>query len=1170
MNSFAKLLTNNEEYKSVRENLIKNKTPLGILGLSGTSKAHVISSLVSDINKKALIITPDEKSASAISSDMNVLGVKADVFPSRQFNFRSDESSSKEYERKRIGTLEKILTGEIDAVVCSAEAAMQPTMPPEVLREKSAVLKTGTEISIDRLISVLVFGGYARADLVDGKGQFSSRGDIVDFFPPENEYPVRIEFFGEEIDRISYFDPESQRKTDDAVEIRLSPACETVYESAEIFADKTEKFAQSLRGKKNEKAKQSLLDDASLVRTGVRLSSIDKYMPLIYGKKTTVFDYCSDFILFVSETSEVKRKADEFEKNSSDDIKILIDDGVLCKGLDDYFLKRRDLFAYYEMFDVVYADNFARGSFDTPVKDLITFNANQHAPWEGSASVLSDDLKPLMARGYTSIVLAGTDRGAKALSDDLLSDGFDAVYFSKLPDKFIKKKVNVISGALNYGIDYPNDKIIIITTGRYMVGSVASARRRKRYRSKNREDAFNSIDDLTKGDLVVHSVHGIGIFDSITSLTVDGVIKDFIKIQYAGSGVLYVPVSQLDMLSKYIGPSPESGAKVKISKLGSLEWKHKKQKVKAEVRDMAEQLAKLYAKRKMTKGYAFSPDIDMQSDFERRFEFDETDDQLSAVYEIKKDMEKPYPMDRLLCGDVGFGKTEVALRAAFKAVADGKQAAILVPTTILCLQHYRTVMRRFEGFPINIEMLSKFRNIKQRKEIKKRLAIGDIDIIIGTHTLFAKDVKFKDLGLLVIDEEQRFGVAQKEKIKAAHPAVDVLTMSATPIPRTLNMALSGIRDMSVLEEPPVDRVPVQTYVLEYDMGILSEAMNRELRRGGQIYYLHNRVDDIDEKAAEIHKFLPDARIGIAHGQMTEDELTESWRKLVEGETDILVCTTIIETGVDVPNVNTLIIENANRMGLAQLHQIRGRVGRSSRRAYAYLTYPKDKSLTEQAMKRLNAIREFTEFGSGFKIAMKDLEIRGAGNILGSKQSGHLEAVGYDMYMQLLNEVMEEIKTGEKPEEEKTDMECLIELKIDAHIPEDYIPSVPQRISIYRKIASIDNTSDAKDILNELSDRYGNPPETVNGLITVSLIRHDAMKHGIFKISEQDGRILFYFYKLTPDLLKAVAKASKSKIIVGGSGNRYVSLKKEKDEGSLNLIKRALEYLDEAEKDATAS
>ncbi len=607
----------------------------------------------------------------------------------------------------------------------------------------------------------------------------------------------------------------------------------------------------------------------------------------------------------------------------------------------------------------------------------------------------------------------------------------------------------------------------------------------------------------------------------------------------------------------YIGPHEDDGRTVKLNKIGGKDWEKTRNKVRAAVKDMADQLIALYSKRQNSPGYAFSPDIDMQSDFERRFEYDETSDQLRAIDEIKGDMEKPYPMDRLLCGDVGFGKTEVALRAAFKCAADGKQCAILVPTTILAYQHYRTILKRFDGFPVEIEMLSRFRTPKEQEKILKNLKRGSLDIIVGTHRLVSKDVKFKDLGLLIVDEEQRFGVAQKEKLKELFPTVDVLTLSATPIPRTLNMAMTGIRDMSVIEEAPQDRYPVQTYVIEHDMGILCEAMEKELRRGGQVYYLHNRVESIESTAAKIKEMMPSARIAVAHGRMGEEELSEIWRDLLEGDIDILVCTTIIETGVDVPNCNTLIIEDADRLGLAQLHQIRGRVGRSTRRASAYFTFKRGKELSEIANRRLSAIREYTEFGSGFKIAMRDLEIRGAGNVLGAQQHGHMEAVGYDMYLQLLGEAVEEEK-GEKPISRKK--ECLIDMQIDAHIPDNYIKSIPQRLAVYRRIADIKNTEDAEDVKDELRDRFGEIPQSVQGLIDVSLLRNTAAAKGIYEIGQKGNSVILYVNDIDTNTVLNLSSMMRGRVSIMDYGKKHIAVKIADGQSPLDTLKEIFGYM----------
>ena len=1137
MSSFSDLLKSNSEYKEILSCVKKGRLPMGVLGVSQTPKAHIVHSLCSDTGKKALIITADEASAVRFGGDMETMGSRCLMYPARDFNYRPADSRSREYERKRLGVLENIINGEYDAVVCSVEAAMRLTVPRTVLRKKSADITLDSEISPERVVDALISAGYVRADMVEGKGQFARRGAIVDMFPPDCDYPVRIEFWGDSVDSMAYFDSISQRRRENVDRINITPASEVIFDSDEILSDKIKKLASSLRGKNITNVRESLLADADKLDSNVRIGCTDRYLPLAYENPETVFDYCENDMLFICETSGVKERSLNIQKLSNEDIKMMFEDGVLCRGLDRFFISSNDVISMYEKRGAVYLDNFARGSFDTPVKELINMNVRQSSSWEGSLKVLLDDIRPDIQRGYRVIILAGTEKAAQSLAGDIADEGVDCISYPAAPSLFLQKSVNIIPGALSGGMDYPGDKIKIITRSRYKAGSGA-----KKYSSNKKRknaDSLHSIEELHKGDYVVHSIHGIGVFDGIVNMDVGGVSKDYIKIKYMGADVLYVPVTQLDLVSKYIGPHEENGKPMKLNRLGTKDWEKTKTRVRAAVRDMAKELLQLYAKRRNTKGHEFSPDIDMQSDFERRFEFDETDDQLRCISEIKSDMEKPYPMDRLLCGDVGFGKTEVALRAAFKCAADGMQCAVLVPTTILAFQHYSTLLRRFEGFPINIDMLSRFRTAKEISNTIKRVKRGEIDIIVGTHRLISKDVEFKNLGLVIIDEEQRFGVAQKEKLKTAFPGVDVLTLSATPIPRTLNMAMTGIRDMSVIEEAPLDRSPVQTYVLEHDMGILSEAIQKEMRRGGQVYYLHNRVEDIEETAAQIHKYVPDARIGIAHGKMAENQLSEVWRQLLENEIDILVCTTIIETGVDVPNCNTLIIDNADRMGLSQLHQIRGRVGRSSRRAFAYLTFVKGKELTEIASRRLEAIREYTEFGSGFKIAMKDLEIRGAGSILGAQQHGHLEAVGYDMYLQLLSEAVEGEQNNSEPVEKK---ECLIDVRIDAHIPEKYIDSVPQRLSAYRRIAEIRDDETASDVIDEFIDRYGEPPECVRGLVRIALIRNRAVQNGFYEIKQNGGNLLLYTNSINMDIVKKLASAMRGRVLVSAANKPYISVK----------------------------
>ncbi len=1123
---------------------------MGVLGLSHIHKADLTARLCGEFPSGSVIITPDESQASRLAGDLCALGKRAASYPARDFVFRSTESHSREYEHLRLGVLDKMLSGELDIIVCSVEAAMQLTIPTAELEKKRMILKCGEEVSVDSIISLLLRAGYTRSQQVDGSGQFALRGGILDFFTPNYEMPCRIEFWGDSIDSMAFFDVESQRRTDAVDIIKIIPANEIVFEDSAALINLISELSANIKGKGAVKSKASLNSDIQRLESGIRLPSLDRYLPLIYPQATTVFDYAKNSHLFVSDSFAVRERAKACETLINEDIKSLFEEGVLCKGLDRFTLTWSELLRLYEQMGAIYLDNLPRGSFDTPVKELVNISARQIAPWNGSLSFLLEDVAPLMQRsGWTCVILAGTPKSAMTLSEDLAKEGINSLYLRSFPDEFMPDMVYVLPGNLSAGFEYPQEKFTLITYGSR--SSVSS-----KVKKKSSKNAFNNLEELHRGDYIVHEKHGIGIFEGITKLEASGTVKDYIKIKYDKGDILYIPVTQLDQVSKYVGSNSET-AHVKLNKLGGNEWQKTRNRVRSAVSDMAQELIELYSKRLQIKGFAFSPDIDMQNDFERRFEFEETSDQLRCIDEIKNDMEKPYPMDRLLCGDVGFGKTEVALRGAFKCAADGKQCAILVPTTILALQHFQTIQKRFDGFPIESAMLSRFCSPTDIAKTLKGLKRGSVDIVVGTHRLISKDVEFKNLGLIIVDEEQRFGVAQKEKLKELFPCVDVLTLTATPIPRTLNMAMSGIRDMSIIEEAPQDRFPVQTYVIEHSMDVLAQAMSAELRRGGQVYYLHNRVETIEKTAARVKEFMPDATVGIAHGQMNEDDISNVWRSLLEGEIDILVCTTIIETGVDVPNVNTLIIEDADKMGLAQLHQIRGRVGRSSRRASAYLTFTRGKQLTEIAERRLSAIREYTEFGSGFKIAMRDLELRGAGNILGSQQHGHMEAVGYDMYIKMLSQAISEEK-GEKPE--KPERECLIDLPIDAHIPEDYIVSVPHKLSMYRRIADIRSREDADDVIDELIDRFGEPPASVLGLITVSLLRGSAINQGVYEIGRKDDKLLLYIEDLNMTKITRLAQKMHGRITVSATGKPHIAVRLFSGDDQLTILNKAFEIM----------
>lgn len=1148
MSCFSKIFEKSSEFLSLGRSVDPSGTPVGATGVSDAVKPHLIHALIQFKKNKALVIMPDEASAVRMSENLGALQQGVLFYPSREFTFQQVAGVSHEFEHIRLGVLSKVLSGNYSAVVCSVNAACQMTMPPAALRNHSLTISEGDTIDIEKTAKTLSAAGYSRYDQVDGTSQFAIRGGIIDIFPPGAAEPVRIELWGNMVDSVSGFDIYTQRRTGTLKSVNIIPACEALFESNETFAAQIEGLAKSLKGKAI-KARESLYADADMLKNGGSLASSDKYLPLAF-KSNGIFDY-AEGVVFVCESGKVKEKAINQQKLMNEQLKHYIESGILCSGLDKYTLGFEELKNMYLTHGAVYLDSLPRGSFDTPVSNLASFTVQSFNAWNGTLEQLVEDIRPLCDRGYSVCIMAGTVRGGKALANDLIEHGFRCVFCENPPDEFQKGYVTVLTGSVTAGFQLSDTKFALITQTR-------TVQKKKKTRASTAENAIHSLDELSVGDYIVHNVHGIGIFEGIHALEINKVKKDYIKISYAKGDTLYVPVTQLDLVSKYIGPNSEGT--VKVNRLGGGEWKKTKARVRSSVKDMAKELIALYAKRMSTKGYAFSEDTDLQRDFELRFAYEETEDQLRSAAEIKNDMERPAPMDRLLCGDVGFGKTEVALRAAFKCISDGKQCAVLVPTTVLAMQHFNTAKARMEAYPVRTEMLSRFVPPKKQKDILKDLEAGSVDFLIGTHRIISKDIKFKDLGLLIVDEEQRFGVAQKEKIKQKFPRVDVLTLSATPIPRTLNMAMSGIRDMSLLEEAPGDRHPVQTYVVEYDFGVLAEAMERELARGGQCYYLHNNTETIEHTAVRIKKALPDARVGIAHGKMTEEQLSDVWNSLLNGEIDILVCTTIIETGIDVANVNTLIVENADRMGLAQLHQIRGRVGRSSRRAFAYLTFSKGGELSDVASKRLEAIREYTEFGSGFKIAMRDLEIRGAGSVLGSRQHGHMEAVGYDMYLKLLSDAVAEEK-GEKPQDAE-EKDCLIDLPIDAHIPEDYISSTPQRLSMYKRIAAIRTDADANDVYDELNDRFGRPPAAIMGLVEISLLRNAAASIGIYEITQRNGSVLLYMKEPNITLVMALNREMKGRVLLSAAKKAYIAIKLN-HESALETVQKSLSIMQQS-------
>ena len=1087
-----------EYRKSVDHILSDEPVPLLVTGLSHIHKAHFLASFCyENIPFPVLVITESEASAARLAEDINTMcgGTTAYQFPASDLTLTDTEAQSQEYEYKRIETLSAAISGKAKLIIASAESAVQLTVPKDILEKHTVTLKSGDEVNLDELAATLVAAGYTRCDMIEGKGQFSFRGSLADIYPVSSDYPVRIELWGDEIDTVASFDIDTQRRIDTVKSVSITPCSETIFEDGALPAviqnliEKTEKKAN-----KKDEALKRLRRDAARLRDGLPVCCLTRYFPLCYKTASSIFDYAKTVI--VCESFTVAEAAKGAISAHLEDMKLLTADGVLCKGLDKYLMSKSEYLDTVKDRVRIYMDTFIRGG-GVDLSDILKVDSVQLSPWSGEYKLLCEELDNYKKNGYTCVIFAGTDKAAKILADDLRDSGYKADY-SKDPKKIYLGRITAVEGIISAGFEYPEEKLAVLT--RTSASSAKTSAPKKKFKKGAQ---IRSLSDIAQGDLVVHGSYGIGVFEGVQKLTADKISKDYIKIKYAGTDVLYVPVTQLDLISRYIGSGDADT--VRLNKLGTDTWKKAKTKAKAATQEMAKELIELYSRRMKAKGYAFSPDTEQQHIFEDRFNYVETDDQLRCVEEIKHDMMRSAPMERLLCGDVGFGKTEVALRAAFKCIGDGKQCAVLVPTTVLAWQHYQTIIKRMEGFDIRIELLSRFRTAKEQKVILKKLEEGEIDLVVGTHRLVQDDVRFKDLGLVIIDEEQRFGVNDKEKLKEAFTNVDVLTLSATPIPRTLNMAMSGIRDMSVIETPPGDRHPITTYVVEHDKGVIAQAINKELRRNGQVYYVHNRIESIYSCAADIHAMVPEANIGIAHGRMSEEELLDVWRRLIEGEIDVLVCTTLIETGVDVPNCNTLIIENADCMGLAQLHQLRGRVGRTNRRAYAYFTFKRGKVLSEVATKRLDAIREFTRFGSGFRIAMKDLEIRGAGSVLGQSQSGHLASVGYDMYIKLLSEAILE-QQGKAPE---ITPECLIDIRIDAFIPEKYISNQAQRVDCYRKIAMIENEDDAYDVTDELIDRYGDIPRAVEGLIEVAKLRRKAQKLHLTEIIQSGDSMLFY-------------------------------------------------------------
>ena len=1157
MKLLTQILSGVPEFPRLLAALDSGGCPAAVSGLSAVHRAHFAAGIWEQTGRPVVLLCADETEADRLAEDLTAFtGQAVRRLSARDFTFHNAAVVSRQWEHRRLSALRALAAGESPLTVCTVESLLQRTLPRTLLTQCAQMLRVGESHDLPELAERLSAAGYTRCEQVEGVGQFALRGGILDVFSPAFDRPVRAEFFGDEIDSMGLFDVSSQRRTVNLREAEILPASEVLPQFAPGgFPGLLEALDGLIaRVEKSKPSHPALLatlnEDRERFQAGVAFPAVDRYLALIYPQMATAADYLpEDAVVLFCESPRVAERAKHYLWRLEEDVKTLLEGGQISGELAVYARTMEELCRVLGDYPVCFLDTFTSSSYPLRPRVMLDVMAKQLPSYGASLETAAGDLRHYQGAGFGAVVLAGGEQRCLNLQSLLREEKVRSAVDFALHDLPGPGQAVLCVGGLSAGFEYPDAKLAVLTEGR------PAAPRRPRPKKQTNRQKLDSYADLSPGDLVVHEHHGIGRYVGMVKMTADGVQKDYVKINYAGADVLYVPATQLDLVSKYIGAGENVEAK-KLSKLGGADWEKAKTRAKKAVADLAKGLIQLYAERQRLPGYAFSPDSPWQKEFEDQFEYTETDDQLRCIAEIKRDMEKATPMDRLLCGDVGYGKTEVAFRAIMKCVLDGKQAAILAPTTVLARQHYLTAKRRFAKFPVEIDVVSRFRTAGQMRATLQKLQAGKLDLLIGTHRLFQKDVKFKDLGLLVVDEEQRFGVAHKEKLKELSKQVDVLTLSATPIPRTLNMAMSGIRDMSTLEEPPQDRLPVQTYVLEHDWGVLADAMKRELERGGQVYYLHNRVETIERTAARIQALLPEARIGVGHGKMTQEELSDVMSHMTDGDLDILVCTTIIETGIDIPNANTLIIEDADHLGLAQLHQIRGRVGRSARRAAAYMTYRRGKVLTEVAAKRLGAIREFAEFGSGFKIAMRDLEIRGAGNVLGPEQSGFLLSVGYDMYLKLLEEAVLE-ERGEKPE---LRAECAADLTVAASIPDRYVPSPEQRMDLYRRIARIRSEEEADDLVDELVDRYGDPPRPVNNLISVALLRAAAAKCGVTEIAQRGERLNFTLRD--PDLARVSAIAGRpayrGRLLFSAGDKPYLSLKVKKGEDPVKLSSKLIE------------
>ena len=1095
MNTIISELGKSQRINEIIKNIENKISPIEISGLTDVAETAVITSVNEYAKRPIMIITYNEIQAKKIADDLKYFTDKVCLFPKKEIITYDYIAESKDLPYERIEVLNKIYDNKNMIIVTTIEAVQQKIVAKEELYKNVLDFKIGQRWKIEEIKQKLVDLGYVRYELIDGRGEFSVRGGIIDISISETT-GVRIELWGDEIDSIRYFNIISQRSTSQIDKIKIFPAHEYILENS------VEDVCNNLKEKIYEgKRLETLENDIEVIRNGDYLSKIDRYFNSFYKNQNTILDYLSEkYLIFIDEKSKLKARSESIRQDTENLEKSLIEKEKIIPDSLQNTLEYNNVEDLLKDKQTIFIEKLNNTTTSNMQKYNLHFRQLNY--FKSETGLLIEDIKRLKKQNKKIYILVDMKEKAGKIEKILQENEIDSRFEEKLNQTVIGQNNNIVItvGKLSNGYESDDINQVIIVADELVS---AENRNRKFKREEFKKGEKVVFADLKVGDYVVHRSYGIGIYIGVNTITADKTTKDYIKIKYLEDDILYVPINALDSVRKYVG-GEEIG--LKLNKLGSKDWQKTTNKVKNNLRTVAKELIELYARREKARGYAFSPDTDWQREFEGKFPYIETDDQLRCIHEVKVDMENEKPMDRLLCGDVGYGKTEVAIRAAFKAVMDKKQVVYLVPTTVLAKQQYETFRERMKDYPIKVELLNRFRSAKDNNRIIKELKLGEVDIVVGTHKLLGKDVDFKDLGLLIIDEEHRFGVKAKEKIKQYKMNVDVLTMTATPIPRTLHMSVVGVRDMSVIYEPPQNRKPVQTYVLEYDKEVIKEAITKELERNGQVLYIFNRVDEIMGKANEIADLVPEANVVYAHGRMTGREIEDIMEEFVEGKTNVLVCTTILESGIDIQNANTIIVENADRMGLAQLYQIRGRVGRSERQGYAYITYKKDKMLAEQADKRLKAIKEFTEFGSGFKIAMRDLEIRGAGSLIGEVQHGHLEEVGYDTYCRLLDEVVRE-EQGIKVEPEH---EVQIDLNVTSFIPDSYISDSNQKIEIYQDIALCRNEKNIQDVIDELIDRFGDIPNEVESLLEVSRIKQFAKNMGVVKISSKRNSIVFTY------------------------------------------------------------